>query len=89
MLSSQMSYRTRAHDGAGTSHGGDETPIPPLVPPMLVEVIPALINATLIILGLFEKWLEIKFISKEAKANTKHQRHHIHGIFGNLSTYFC
>jgi hypothetical protein len=42
----QMPSRTRAHDGAGTSCGGEETLIPPPVPPMLVEAISALINAT-------------------------------------------
>jgi hypothetical protein len=42
-----MSSRTRGHDGAGTSRGGgEETPIPPPVPPTLVEAIAALINAT-------------------------------------------
>jgi hypothetical protein len=31
----QMPSRTHAHDGAGTSHGGEDTPNPPLVPPTL------------------------------------------------------
>jgi hypothetical protein len=42
----QMSSRTRAQDGAGTSRGGEETPNPPPVPPTLVEGIAAVINAT-------------------------------------------
>jgi hypothetical protein len=42
----QMPSRTRAHDGAGTYHGVEETPIPPHVPPTLAEAIAALINAT-------------------------------------------
>jgi hypothetical protein len=42
----QMSSRTRAHDGAGTSHGGEDTPNPPPVPPTLTEAIAALVNAT-------------------------------------------
>jgi hypothetical protein len=42
----QMPSRTRAHDEAGTSHGGDGTPIPPLVPPTLAKAIAALVNAT-------------------------------------------
>jgi hypothetical protein len=42
----QMSSKTRGHDGARTSHGGEETPIPSPVPPILVEAIAALINAT-------------------------------------------
>jgi hypothetical protein len=42
-----MPTRTRGHDGAGTSRGSkDETPIPPLVPPILAEAIAALLNAT-------------------------------------------
>jgi hypothetical protein len=41
-----MSSRTRAHDGAGTSHGGEDTPNPPLIPPTLAEAIAALVNAT-------------------------------------------
>jgi hypothetical protein len=41
-----MSSRTRAQDGAGTSHGGEETPNPPPAPPTLAEAIAALINAT-------------------------------------------
>jgi hypothetical protein len=41
-----MPSRTRAHDGAGTSRGGEETPNPPPVPPTLVEAIAALVNAT-------------------------------------------
>jgi hypothetical protein len=41
-----MPSQTRAHDGAGTSHGQDDTPNPPLVPPMLAEAIAALVTAT-------------------------------------------
>jgi hypothetical protein len=40
-----MSSRTRAQDGTGTSHGGEETPNPPPIPPTLAEAIAALINA--------------------------------------------
>jgi hypothetical protein len=42
----QMPSRTRAHDGAGTSRGGEDTPNPPPVPPTLAEAITALVNAT-------------------------------------------
>jgi hypothetical protein len=42
----QMPSRTRAHDGAGTSRGGEETPNLPHVPPTLAEAITALVNAT-------------------------------------------
>jgi hypothetical protein len=42
----QMSSRTRAHDGAGTSRGGEDTPNPPPVPPTLAEAIAPLVNAT-------------------------------------------
>jgi hypothetical protein len=42
----QMPSRTRVHDGAGTSHGEEGTPNPPLVPPTLAESIAALVNAT-------------------------------------------
>jgi hypothetical protein len=39
--------RTRGQDEAGTSRGGgEEAPIPPLVPPTLAEAIAALLNAT-------------------------------------------
>jgi hypothetical protein len=41
-----MSSRTRAHDGASTSRGQEDTPNPPHVPPTLVEAISALVNAT-------------------------------------------
>jgi hypothetical protein len=42
-----MPTRTHAHDGVGTSRGsGEETPIPPLVPPTLAKAITALLNAT-------------------------------------------
>jgi hypothetical protein len=37
---------TRAHDGAGTSRGQEDTPNSPPVPPTLAEAIAALINAT-------------------------------------------
>jgi hypothetical protein len=37
---------TRAHDGAGTSHSGEDTPNPPPVPPTLAKAIVALVNAT-------------------------------------------
>jgi hypothetical protein len=40
-----MPSRTRAHDGAGTFRGQEDTPNPPLVPPMLVEAIAALVTA--------------------------------------------
>jgi hypothetical protein len=42
----QMPSRTCAHDGAGTSRGGEDTPNPPPVPPTLAEAITALVNAT-------------------------------------------
>jgi hypothetical protein len=41
-----MPSRTRAHDRAGTSRGGEETPNPPPVPPTLAEAIAAIVNAT-------------------------------------------
>ena len=41
-----MPYQTRAHDGAGTSRSGEDTPNPPSVPPTLAEAIAALVNAT-------------------------------------------
>jgi hypothetical protein len=43
----QMPSRTRAHDGAGTSRNGEDTPNPPQVPPTLAEAIAALVNATM------------------------------------------
>jgi hypothetical protein len=42
----QMPSRTRAHDGAGTSHGGEDIPNPPPVLPILAEAIAARVNAT-------------------------------------------
>jgi hypothetical protein len=42
----QMQSWTHAHDGAGTSRGGEDTPNPPPVPPTLAEAIAALVNAT-------------------------------------------
>jgi hypothetical protein len=42
----QMPSRTRAHDGAGTSRGREDTPNPPPIPPTLAEAIAALVNAT-------------------------------------------
>jgi hypothetical protein len=42
----QMPSRTRAHDGTGTSRGGEDTPNPPPVPPTLAEAIASLVNAT-------------------------------------------
>jgi hypothetical protein len=42
----QMPSRTRAHDGAGTSRGREDTPNLPPVPPTLAEAIAALVNAT-------------------------------------------
>jgi hypothetical protein len=41
----QMPSRTRAHDAAGTSHGREDTPKPPPIPPTLDEAIAALVNA--------------------------------------------
>jgi hypothetical protein len=41
-----MPSRTRAHDGAGTSRGREDTPNPPPVPPTLAKAIAALVNAT-------------------------------------------
>jgi hypothetical protein len=40
-----MSSRTRAHDGAGTSRGQEDTPNPSPVPLTLAEAIAALANA--------------------------------------------
>jgi hypothetical protein len=42
----QMPSRTRAHDGAGTSRGREETPNLPPVPLTLAETIATLVNAT-------------------------------------------
>jgi hypothetical protein len=42
----QMPSRTRAHDGAWTSRGIEDTPILPPVPPSLAKAIAALVNAT-------------------------------------------
>jgi hypothetical protein len=42
----QMPSRTRAHDGARTSRGQEDTPNLPPVPPTLVEAIAAMVNAT-------------------------------------------
>jgi hypothetical protein len=41
-----MPSRTRAHDGAGTSRGQEDTPNPPPVPPTLAKAIAALVNVT-------------------------------------------
>jgi hypothetical protein len=41
-----MPFWTRAHDGARTSRGGEDTPNPPSVPPTLAEAIAALVSAT-------------------------------------------
>src|SRR5688572_27978895 len=41
-----MPAKTRAHDGASTSHGREDTPNPPPVPPTLAKDIAALVNAT-------------------------------------------
>jgi hypothetical protein len=41
-----MPSRTRAHDDAGTSRGGEDTPNPPPVPPTLAEDTASLVNAT-------------------------------------------
>jgi hypothetical protein len=41
-----MPSRTRAHDGAGTSRGQEDTPNPPPVSPTLAEAIAALVTAT-------------------------------------------
>ena len=42
----QMPSRTCAHDGTGTSHGQEDKPNPPSVPPMLAEAIVALVTVT-------------------------------------------
>jgi hypothetical protein len=42
----QMPSRTRAHDGAWTSRGREDTPNPPPVPPTWAKAIAALVNAT-------------------------------------------
>jgi hypothetical protein len=41
-----MPSRTRARDGAGTSHDEEDTPNPPPIPPTLAKAITALVNAT-------------------------------------------
>jgi hypothetical protein len=41
-----MPSRTRAHDGAGTSCGREDTPNPSPVPTTLAEAIATLVNAT-------------------------------------------
>jgi hypothetical protein len=46
MFSPQMPSKTLAQDGAGTSRRREATPNPPPVPPTIVEVIAALVNAT-------------------------------------------
>jgi hypothetical protein len=41
-----MPSRARAHDSVRTSHGQEDTPNSPPVPPTLAEAIAALVNAT-------------------------------------------
>jgi hypothetical protein len=41
-----MPSRTHVQDSAGTSHGQEDTPNPPPIPPTLAEAIAALVNAT-------------------------------------------
>jgi hypothetical protein len=43
----------------------------------------------LIILGFFEKWLEIKFISREVEANTKPPETPLTWNSQKLVPYFC
>jgi hypothetical protein len=63
----QMPSRTRAHDGAGTSHGGEDTPNPPPVPPTLAEAIASLVNATDVIRASCAKWRATNSNSTEAE----------------------
>jgi hypothetical protein len=67
----QMPLRTHAHDGAGTSRGGEDTPNPPPVPPTLVRLslpwstLPSTTRASC------AKWQEINFSNTEEGVNLK------------------
>jgi hypothetical protein len=97
----QVSSKTRAQDGAGTSRGGEETPSPPLIPPMLAEAIAALINATTDNTHFLREMTGHQIHQQRQRSTPRPQRHHmqrstprpqrhhIPGIFRNLSTSFC
>jgi hypothetical protein len=62
-----MQSQTRAHDGAVTSHGGEDTPNPPPVPPTLAEAIAAMVNATADNTRFLRKWRATNSNSTEAE----------------------
>jgi hypothetical protein len=71
LLLPQMPSQTRAHDGAGTSRDGEDTPNPPPVPPTLAEAIAALVNATADNTRFYAKWRETNFNNTEEEVNHK------------------
>jgi hypothetical protein len=74
----QMPSRTRAHDGAGTSPGREDTTNPPPVPPTLAEAIAALVNATADNTCFLREMREINFSNTEEEVNLKgHETPHI------------
>jgi hypothetical protein len=84
----QMPSRTRAQDGAGTSCGGKETSNPPPVPPMLVEAIAALVNATAHSFSVRNGWASISSAQRQ-RSTPRPQRYHVPRVFRNSSTSFC
>jgi hypothetical protein len=74
----QMSSKTRAQDGAGTSRGREATPNPPPVPPTLAEAIAALVNAMADKPAFCGKWRNNKCSSKAGDHIRKDPvKHHI------------
>jgi hypothetical protein len=73
-----MPSRTRAHDGAGTSRGREDTPNPPLVPPTLAEAIAALVNASANNTRFYARWRVTNSSSKaEWLLHRDRVKHHI------------
>jgi hypothetical protein len=73
---------TRAHDGARTSRGREDTPNPPPVPPTLAKAIAALVNALLIIRASCAKWRA--FNSNRTEAEFPHKDRVILLIWNSL-----
>jgi hypothetical protein len=83
----QMPSQTRAHDGAGTSRDGEDTPNPPPLPPTLAEAIAALVNATADNTRFYVKWQETNFNNTEEEVN--HKDHVTPPIWSSLRPAHC
>jgi hypothetical protein len=81
-----MPSRTCAHDRAGTSRGGEDTPNPPPVPPTMAEAIAALVNSIADNTRFLRKMAGNQFQQHGGTFPSRTPRYYLSGVLRNPTT---